>query len=271
MSLPPFTVAAVQMASGSDRIANLQQASAFVDEAAAAGARLVVLPEVFSWRGVRADEDRHRETVPGPTIDALATVAARHRIHLCAGSILEAIPGDARAYNTSCLLGPDGTILARYRKIHLFDIDLPGRVTVRESDARRPGTEVVTATTDLGRVGLSICYDLRFPELYRALSQAGAEILLVPSAFTFPTGTAHWEALCRARAIENQCWVIAANQTGAGPHGFADYGQSMVVDPWGVVVARASESPGVVLAQIDPSYTARVRRELPALQHRRLP
>lgn len=271
MPSSPFTVAAIQMSSGPDEVANLQQASGFIDEAVAAGARLVVLPEVFGWRGPRADEDRHRQLIPGPTIDALAALARRHGIHLCAGSILETIPGDPRAYNTSCLLGPDGAILGLYRKIHLFDIDLPGQVTVRESDGRRPGEDVVVVATPLGTLGLSICYDLRFPELYRALSRAGAEILVVPSAFTFPTGAAHWETLCRARAIENQSWVIAANQTGTSPHGFADYGQSMIVDPWGAVVARAGDGPGVVLARIDPAYTARVRRELPALQHRRLP
>src|SRR5262249_14735294 len=170
----------------------------------------------------------------------------------------------------SCLLGPGGDLLARYRKIHLFDVDLPGRVTVRESDARAPGLETVVVPTELGVLGLSICYDLRFPELYRRLVRAGAEILLVPSAFTFTTGSAHWDVLCRARAIENQCYLLAADQTGMSPHGFADYGSSMIVDPWGTVVARAGEGEGVVLAEIDRSSLERVRRELPCLSHARL-
>jgi predicted amidohydrolase len=186
------------------------------------------------------------------------------------GSIIETIPANPRGYNTSCLLDPSGRIVARYRKIHLFDIDLPGRVSVRESNDRTPGADVVTAATPLGTIGMSVCYDLRFPELYRRLAAAGAEILLVPSAFTFPTGAAHWEVLCRARAIENQCWVIAANQTGKSPHGFADYGHSLIVDPWGTVVAQAGDEPGVLLATVDHDRTARIRRELPCLQHRRL-
>jgi deaminated glutathione amidase len=263
-------VAAVQMASGADRAANLLAATTLVRQAADAGARLVVLPEVFAWRGPRADEPRQRERIPGPTTEAMAALASSCGIFLCMGSIAEAVAGSPRGYNTSCLIDPTGAIIATYRKMHLFDVDLPGRVSVRESDDRAPGTEVVTARTPVGTLGMSICYDLRFPELYRQLSSAGADVLLVPSAFTFPTGAAHWEVLCRARAIENQCWVIAANQTGASPHGFADYGHSMIVDPWGTVVAQAGDEPGVVLAELDPERTARVRRELPSLQHRRL-
>jgi predicted amidohydrolase len=187
-----------------------------------------------------------------------------------AGSILERTAGDGRSFNTSCVLAPDGRVAARYRKLHLFDVDLPGRVSVRESDTRTPGEDVVVAPTELGTLGLSICYDLRFPELYRRLVQAGAELLILPSAFTFVTGAAHWETLCRARAIENQCWLLAANQTGMSPHGFADYGHSMIVDPWGTVVARAGDGEGVVLAEIDRALQARVRRELPCLDHVRL-
>lgn len=262
--------AAVQMSSGSDRRQNLARAHALVRSAAAAGARLVVLPEVFAWRGARADEPRETEPIPGPTSDGLSALARELRIWLCAGSLLEAVPGDGRAFNTSVLFDPGGTIRARYRKVHLFDVDLPGRVTVRESDTRAPGSDVVTATTELGTLGLSICYDIRFPELYRALAAAGAQVLLVPAAFTFPTGAAHWEVLCRARAIENQSYLIAADQTGTSPHGFADWGDSMIVDPWGRVLARAGDGEAVVTAEIDLAYLARVRRELPALAHRRL-
>ncbi|HLX05620.1 MAG TPA: nitrilase-related carbon-nitrogen hydrolase, partial [Candidatus Binatus sp.] len=166
--------------------------------------------------------------------------------------------------------GPDGKQLAVYRKIHLFDVDLPGRVTVRESDAKLAGADVVTAATSLGAIGLSICYDLRFPELYRRLTFAGAQILSVPSAFTFPTGEAHWEPLIRARAIENQAYVIAPAQFGPNVYGYSDYGNSMIVDPWGRVLARAADQEGVVVAPIDLEYQERVRRELPALKHARL-
>jgi predicted amidohydrolase len=225
---------------------------------------------VFAWRGPRADEAASIEAIPGVTTDAMAALARSCGVHLCAGSILEAIPGDRRAYNTSCLFAPDGTLLARYRKLHLFDVDLPGRVSVRESDSRAPGDEVVAVPTPLGVLGLSICYDLRFPALYRRLSQAGADVLLVPAAFTFHTGSAHWDVLCRARAIENQCYLIAPNQTGMSPHGFADWGNSCIVDPWGRVLARGGDGEGVVVAEIDLDYLAQVRRELPCLSHARL-
>ncbi len=180
------------------------------------------------------------------------------------------MPGESRRYNTSVLFAPDGARLAVYRKIHLFDIDLPGRVTVKESEAKLPGAEVVTAATDLGTVGLSVCYDVRFPELYRRLVYAGATIITIPSAFTFPTGEAHWEVLMRARAIENQCYVLAPAQFGSNVHGFIDYGNSMIVDPWGRVLARGADQEGVLVAPIDMEYLERVRRELPALSHARL-
>jgi predicted amidohydrolase len=266
-----YLAAAVQMSSGSDRSANVARAAALVREAAARGARLAVLPELFAWRGPRAEEAGAAEPVPGPTAAAMAALAAELGIHLCAGSVLEAAPGEPRPYNTSCLFGPTGALLARYRKLHLFDVELPGLVSVRESDTRAPGTEPVTAPSALGTLGLSICYDLRFPELYRRLARAGAEVLLVPSAFTFPTGAAHWELLCRARAVENQCYVVAADQTGTSPSGHADWGDSMIVDPWGRVVARASDGEAVVTAEIDRGYLARVRRELPSLANVRLP
>jgi len=265
-----YLAAAVQMSSGADRAANLARAEALVREAAGRGARLVVLPEVFAWRGARTAEATSSEPIPGPTTEKFSAVARECGIHLCMGSILEAAQGTSRAYNTSCLIGPDGRLLACYRKLHLFDVDLPGRVAVRESETRAPGDELVTVPTELGTLGLSICYDLRFPELYRRLVRAGAEILLVPSAFTFPTGAAHWEVLCRARAIENQCYLIAADQTGTSPHGFADWGDSLIIDPWGRVVGRASDGEGVALAPVDRAYLARVRRELPCLAHARL-
>jgi deaminated glutathione amidase len=265
-----FLAAAVQMSSGAERAANLARGTALVRQAAERGARLVVLPEVFAWRGPRGDEAAVAEALPGPTSEALAALARELQIWLCAGSLLERVPDEPRAYNTSCLFDPRGTLVARYRKIHLFDVEIPGRVSVQESATRAAGTEVVAVPTELGTLGLSVCYDLRFPELYRRLVRAGAEILLVPSAFTFPTGAAHWEVLCRARAVENQCYLIAPDQTGTSPHGFADWGDSLIVDPWGRVVARAGDGEGVITAEIDRTYLARVRRELPCLPHARL-
>jgi len=265
-----YTAAVIQLGSGPNRAQNLGTVRRLVDEAAARGARLVVLPEVVAWRGPRGAEPAHVEPIPGPTSEFMAGLAREHQLVLCAGSWLEQSPTPGRAFNTSCIFGSDGTLLARYRKIHLFDVEIPGQVEVRESDTRAPGTDVVVTETPLGPLGLSVCYDLRFPELYRRLAQQGAELLLVPSAFTFPTGAAHWEVLLRARAIENQCWVLAANQTGRSPHGFADYGNSMIVDPWGVVVARGGDGEGLVIADVDRERLRRIRRELPSLANSRL-
>ncbi|MGH7856669.1 MAG: carbon-nitrogen hydrolase family protein, partial [Candidatus Binatia bacterium] len=248
------------------------KAERLIREAARRGAELAVLPEVFSWRGSRRDEAASGagESIPGPTTERLAAIARELRIHLQSGSILERIDGEPRCYNTALLFSPNGEILARYRKIHLFDVQIPGQVDARESEIRKPGENAVVAETALGKIGLSVCYDLRFPELYRALSKDGAEILCIPSAFTFPTGAAHWEPLIRARAIENQAYVIAPNQYGTSPHGHRDYGSSMIVDPWGTVVARASDGEGVITAELDLEYLAKVRKELPCLRHRRL-
>lgn len=273
-----FPAAAIQMKAGPDKAANVAEAEARIGEAARAGAQLVALPEVFAWRGPHDRERFEAETIPGPTTDRMAALARRLGIHLVAGSLLEARTGadgstgaDALPFNTCTLFGPDGSLLALYRKVHLFDVDLPGRVTIRESDLRAPGSDVACVSTALGRIGLAVCYDLRFPELFRRLADDGAEIVVMPSAFTRPTGLAHWEPLLRARAIENQCFVIAPNQFGAGSAGFSDYGNSLVVDPWGVVLARGGDDePGVIAATLDGAELARIRRELPSLCHRRL-
>lgn len=268
--MAPFQVGAVQLAATANKGDNLQLADRLVREAAGGGASLVVLPEVFNWRGPRRDEAAAAEWIPGPTTDRCASLARELRIHLVAGSILERGGPDDKAYNTSCLFSPTGQLVARYRKIHLFDIDLPGQVQVRESDTRAPGSDPVVAATQLGTVGLSICYDLRFPELYRALVRGGATIVTIPAAFTAPTGRAHWESLLRARAIENQVYVIAPNQFGSNPHGFEDYGNTMIVDPWGDILARARASEIIVRATIDLDHLAAVRREMPCLSHARL-
>jgi predicted amidohydrolase len=266
-----YLAAAIQMNAGPDKAANLERAERLVRISAARGANLVALPEVFNWRGKRNEQAAAAETLDGQTLTLMSRLARELQIHIVAGSITEHVAGDSRCYNTSVLLDPDGKQIAVYRKIHLFDIDLPGpRVTVRESDTKIAGDDVVTASTPLGAIGLSICYDLRFPELYRRLTFAGAQIIAIPSAFTFPTGEAHWAALIRARAIENQAYVIAPAQFGPNVYGYSDYGNSMIVDSWGRVLARAADQEGVVVAPIDLEYQERVRRELPALKHARL-
>jgi deaminated glutathione amidase len=265
-----FYAAAIQMSSGSDKRANLDRAEELIRTAVKQGARLVVLPEVFSWRGPRGTEAEFAESIPGPTSERLGAIARELDIHLQPGSIAEAVAGERRCYNTALLFTPSGEIAGLYRKIHLFDVEIPGQVTAKESEARKPGQETVVVPTAIGAIGLSVCYDLRFPELYRRLVRAGAEILCIPSAFTFPTGAAHWEPLVRARAIENQCYVIAPDQYGTSPNGHRDYGGSMIVDPWGAVVARASEGEAIILAEIRLDYLRKVRKELPCLTHVRL-
>jgi deaminated glutathione amidase len=264
-----YLAAAVQMTASSVKEENLAKAETFVRLAAERGATLIVLPEVFAWRGPRAEEPAQVEPIPGPTSNRLRELARRHQIYLLAGSFLEKGDGP-RSYNTSLLLDPQGDVLARYRKIHLFDVDIPGQVRVKESETKAPGEAVVASTTPLGVFGLSVCYDLRFPELYRQLAAKGAEVMFVPSAFTFPTGAAHWEPLLRARAIENQTYIIAPNQIGKNAHGYADYGNSMIIDPWGKVIARAPDKECLITAEIDRDYVEKVRKELPCLAHRRL-
>jgi predicted amidohydrolase len=262
--------AAVQMSSGPDKQRNLETAARLIRAAAQREAKLVVLPEVFNWRGRRSDQAAAAEDLDGPTLTAMARLARELRLFLVAGSITERIPGQSKAYNTSVLFGPGGDALGAYRKIHLFDVELTGKVSTRESDVKLAGSQAVCVSTEAAIFGLSVCYDLRFPELYRQLAQRGATVITIPSAFTYPTGEAHWEVLVRARAIENQAFVTAAGQFGRNVHGFSDYGNSMIVDPWGRVLARApSEGEQVIVAALDFDELQRVRRELPALAHRR--
>ncbi|MBI3121950.1 MAG: carbon-nitrogen hydrolase family protein [candidate division NC10 bacterium] len=262
-------VALVQMNSRDDREANVREASRLLEAAAAEGADLAALPELFTYLGPGSEHPRVAEPIPGPTTERLSALAARHRMFILGGSILERVPGESRFSNTSTLFDRAGSLIARYRKLHLFDVDLAGHAPYRESATMAPGGEVVTADTEFGRAGLSICYDLRFPELYRALAARGAEILFVPAAFTLHTGQDHWEVLPRARAIENQAYVVAPAQVGAHPPGRECYGNSLVADPWGSVIARAPNRVGVTLATLDLAYLKQVRLELPALAHRR--
>jgi predicted amidohydrolase len=263
-----FLAAALQLGAGSDKAANFAKAERLARRAAERGARLIVFPEVFFWRGSRQEEASMAEPIPGPTTERLSALASELGALLVGGSILEQVPGNGRVFNTSTVFGPTGELLGQYRKAHLFDVDIPGHVSIRESDTRKAGCEAVVVKTPLATLGLSICYDLRFPELYRRLTELEAEIVCVPSAFTFATGALHWEVLLRARAIENQVYVVAPNQIGVGPAGFADFGHSLIVDPWGTPIGRATNGETVAVAEIDLDYLAQVRRELPCLTHR---
>jgi len=265
-----FIGAAVQMMAGSDKAANLKEAERWVREAAAVGAKVIALPEVFIWRGSKKLERGQAEPIPGSSSEAMSSLARELKVYLLAGSILEEIPESDKAYNTSLLFDPAGKLLASYRKIHLFDVDLANGVSLRESDTRAHGDAVVVGAGELCTMGLSVCYDLRFPELYRGLANEGAEIIFVPAAFTAFTGEAHWESLLRARAIENQAYVIAPGQFGQSAHSFQTHGHSMIVDPWGRILAELPDGPGLITAEIDLEYLAKVRAELPALAHRRL-
>jgi len=258
------------MLASDDKTANLKEAERWIRHAVVQGARVVVLPEVFIWRGNKKFEREFAEPIPGPTSTAMAELARELGIYLLAGSILEAISASDKAYNTSLLFDPAGALLACYRKIHLFDVDLANGVSLRESDTRAHGGDVVVVPTELGKMALSVCYDLRFPELYRGHADQGADMIFVPSAFTAFTGQAHWEALLRARAIENQVYVIAADQFGKSAKSFECHGHSMIVDPWGKILAELADGAGVISAEIDLDYLTKVRAELPALRHRRL-
>lgn len=258
------------MTSTEDREANLVQAMGLVDRAVERGAELVALPENVDLIGPQGVKVSAAEPLDGPTFDLFRRKAVEEGIWLLAGSIAEVSSSPDKARNTSILFAPDGTRAAVYRKIHLFDIDLEKGPSFRESDVVERGDEVVVADTELARIGLTICYDLRFPELYRALVSKGAEVIMIPSAFTMQTGKDHWEVLIRARAIENTSWVIAPAQSGHHGGKRWSYGHAMIVDPWGAVVAQCSDGPGLCVAEIDPEQLARVRRELPSIHHRRL-
>jgi predicted amidohydrolase len=262
-----YRLAAIQMTSTADVDANLKWVEGQIDRAVEAGAKLVALPENFSWLRTEGDAVDFRTDLDGELVTKMGALAKRHRIHLLLGSIPERIPRSRRIYNTSVLLGPDGRRLAIYRKIHLFDIDIPGGVTLKESTNVKAGDQPVTVETDLGVLGLSICYDLRFPELYRHQALAGAQVLFVPAAFTAYTGPPHWLPLLRARAIENQCWVVAPAQFGQHNDTRRSHGETVVIDPWGTVTARKARGRGILVTEIDLNQVTRVRRGLPCLEH----
>jgi deaminated glutathione amidase len=265
-------VAAVQLTSTADFDANLEQADRLTRAAAADGAQLVVLPEKWSALGTAEALVGGAQAIDGPAIGWARAAARELGIDLVAGSISERVPGEERLRNTSVHVGPDGDVQATYRKVHMFDVVVDGTV-YHESEHEQAGEELVVSPAAGGvELGLSICYDIRFPELYRILAIRGARIFAVPSAFTVPTTRDHWEVLLRARAIEDQAFVVAANQIGEhdpGPPALRSGGRSMIVDPWGLVLAHAPDRPCHIVADLDLEAQARIRRDLPALANRR--
>ncbi len=260
--------AAVQLDSTADRGRNLDRTERLVRAAADDGATLVVLPERFDLRGTDDDYLREAEPLDGPTVERVRALARDLRIDLVAGSMTERRPGHEKPSNTSLHVGPDGEIHAVYRKIHLFDVTV-GETDYRESDSDEPGDEIVTSEAlDGTRVGLSVCYDVRFPELYRILALEGAQVVTVPAHFTTPTGKDHWHVLLRARAIENQLYVVAAAQVGETLPRKPAYGRSLIVDPWGVVLAQAPDEPTVISAELDRAHLDDIRAKLPSLANR---
>lgn len=259
-------VGVVQLSSTLDTERNLGKAAELIAQAAQARARLVALPEVFNRRGESAQVRAQAESLEGPTLQWASQQAKQHGLWLLAGSVAE--KAEDSCYNTSCLFNSEGQRVAVYRKIHLFDVDIPGAVA-RESANVTPGTEMVVTAVEGRELGLTVCYDLRFPELYRRLTLLGARLVTVPSAFTERTGRDHWEVLLRARAIENQVFVLAPNQFGTTPGTPTSYGRSMIIDPWGTVLAQAADSECLILADLDFARQDELRSRLPSLQHRR--
>jgi deaminated glutathione amidase len=262
-------VGAVQMNSTGDTEANLACADRLVREAAGRGAELVVLPEKWSVLGAPEEMSAGAESLDGRFVGWARQVAAELGIDLVAGSVLEDVSGQTKRSNTSVHVDPNGEVRGVYRKLHMFDVEVDG-VTYAESRHEQPGDDVVVSElADGTRVGMSICYDIRFPELYRALVSAGAEVIAIPAAFTLATTRDHWEVLVRSRAIENQCFVIAPNQIGTHARGQRSGGRSMIVDPWGLVLATAPDIETTIVADLDFDNLHRIRRRLPALTHRR--
>ncbi len=258
----PLVTAAIQLSSNNDRQQNVAKALELIDEASARGARLVALPEMFNYYSSLKEMVKNAEPVPGPTIDALAQKARANGLYILCGSIIESAP-DGKGFNTSVMVGPDGNILGVYRKINLFDVEIPGKVRYGESEYILPGNEMVTLDVDGWVVGLAICYDLRFPEVFAALASRGAEIVVMPTACTAYTGKDHWEVLLRARAIENQFFVVAPNRYGTSSDSFTTHGHSMIVDPWGTILSQAPDKVSVISAELDIGVLQDVRRNMP--------
>ena len=262
-----YQIGVIQMDTRDNYEENMEAACRFIDEAAAKGAKLVTFPEVFNYIGT---EPREAEEIPnGPTITLMAKKAREHHIWIHCGSISEVNPNGEKKYNTTVLLNHEVEEVARYRKLHAFDITLADGTETRESDRMQIGNDIVMVDTELGKFGLSICYDIRFPELYRYMAQNGCQVLFTPANFQMQTGKDHWEIILRTRAVENTCYVVAAGQIGKKRGTSLSYGSSLVADPWGTVIARAKETAGVTMAEIDLDYLDKVRRDLPCLKNKR--
>ncbi len=267
----PYLAAAIQMTSTPHLESNLQQAEEWIEFAARQGCELVTLPENFAFMGPEAEKARLAQEISEKAEEFLAKMAQRYQVFLLGGGY--PVPDQqGKVYNTAALYNPEGQAIARYRKIHLFDVNLPDGNTYRESSTVVSGNELVTCEQEqLGVLGLSVCYDVRFPELYRSLVDRGAQVLLIPAAFTAYTGRDHWQVLLQCRAIENTCYVIAPAQVGTHYERRQCHGHAMILDPWGIILADAGgEKPGVAIAEIDPERLELVRRQMPSLQHRRL-
>lgn len=269
-----LVVGAVQMCSRDELGENLTAVRRLTAEAATRGAELVVLPECFAFLG-RNERDKLSiaeeldDSRPGPVLEALLDLASTHRVHIVGGGMAERVAGDERrTYNTAVVVAPEAGVIAAYRKIHLFDVDIPGGATLRESDGTARGDAPLVVPIGPARVGVSICYDVRFPELYRRMAiEQGAEILLVPAAFTAHTGRAHWHLLLRARAVEDQCWVVAAAQWGRHNERRESFGHTLIVDPWGTVVVEQPAGDGVVVHALDGASLVKTRTQMPCLEH----
>lgn len=263
-------MAVIQLNSRNNLAENMGAVEQSLDRAAGMGAQFVGLPELWTYLGPYDGYDEAAQTIPGPAIELLQEKARKHGMIVHGGSIVERHPTIAgKFYNTSVLIDRRGEIVAQYRKIHLFDVQLANGEKHLESERILPGDKVVTAEVDGITFGLTVCYDLRFPELYRSLVLQGAQVLLVPAGFTLHTGRDHWEVLLRARAIENLCYVVAPGQVGTYPPGKQCFGRSMIVDPWGLVIAQAQDMPTVIMSEVDLAQIEQARAQIPCLEHRR--
>jgi predicted amidohydrolase len=264
-------VAAVQMDTQDDKKKNLRKAEALVEEAVAQGAQLVGLPEYFNFAGTDRREFGEAEIIPGPTTEFLSGMARRNHLWLHGGSFSEKVEGRTKMFNTTTFFNPAGEMVARYRKTHLLELRIKGGSTVIESSTKDPGDEVVVCDTDLGKIGLSICYDMRFPDLYRVMVSRGAVIVFVCANYSLYTGKDHWEVILRARAIDNQCYIVAPAQIGIKPSSppFPTYGRSLIIDPWGNIIAKAPDKETCIVADLDMDYLDGVRQQICPMKHRR--
>jgi len=266
--LPIFGVA--QLTSINDKEKNLEACAKVVKEAKDKGVSFLSLPECFAFIGENEDQTRaNAEPLDGPIMKKYLDLAKTHEIWLSLGGFHEKVPTSDRIHNTHLIVNPQGEIVKIYRKIHLFDINIPNGPVMQESKVIAPGDRMALCSTPFGNIGMSVCYDVRFPELYASLRHKGAHIILIPAAFTVKTGVAHWKTLLVARAIETQCYVIAAAQVGWHHPKRASYGHAMIIDPWGTILAEAQEEPGLATATVDMAFLEDVRRNMPVLNHRR--